>query len=237
MDLEKLLPSPEFINQMPGLWVAIDRNSKFLAANNAAIQWTGFKSPDSMIGETYENMHCKAAEQHQNFVNQDKIVLSSNYQIKILGLYCYHDTGWKIVLAEKYPLRNVDGDIIALITYATDLTLSNIIDLNKFLSLTYEAQVGEPQIKFQQKGFIVNKDLLKFNLTQRQSETLFFLLRGKSAKEISKILQLSPRTIEMYFEQLKFIFHCQSKSELIDKAINHGYFNNLPESLFSLFKC
>jgi hypothetical protein len=47
------------------------------------------------------------------------------------------------------------------------------------------------------------------------------------------ILGLSHRTIERYCNQLKIKIDAQNMHELIDKAINKGYFNTLPDKLFN----
>lgn len=231
MKIENYLPPNEFIDQMPGLFVILDLNSKFIAANKIALDWTGFDSRDLMIGKTYSDMHCQASLQHKNFINQDKLIFKNNGRGKIFGLYCYKNEEWKVILAEKYALRDQDANIVGLVSYITDLTHANIVDINKFITLTSNLK----EIKLQQNGYLIDVNMTDISLSGRQSECLFFLLRGKSAKEISRIIQLSPRTIEMYFDQLKFKFNCQSKSELIEKAISYGYMNALPQNLFNLF--
>lgn len=50
---------------------------------------------------------------------------------------------------------------------------------------------------------------------------------------IARILLISPRTVENYIEQLKIKFNCNSKSELIDKAISSGCLYLLIKSFLS----
>ena len=47
------------------------------------------------------------------------------------------------------------------------------------------------------------------------------MIRGKTAKEIAVILNLSPRTIEHHIENIKIKTNSDSKSELIDKMFLH----------------
>lgn len=56
----------------------------------------------------------------------------------------------------------------------------------------------------------------KLSITHRQAECLYYLFRGKTAKQIAKILNLSYRTIEYYIENLKNKFDCKNRTELID---------------------
>jgi DNA-binding NarL/FixJ family response regulator len=71
------------------------------------------------------------------------------------------------------------------------------------------------------------------NLTARQQEVLFFIIRGKSARQIGTILNLSTRTIESHIENMKAHFLVKSKSELIAKSIMNGYANFMPKTLFN----
>lgn len=219
------------INQLPGLYVVFDLQSRVLAANNAALRWTGFKSEDQMIGTTYSDMPCKASEQHENFVLQDKLILNNqNGYGKIIGLYCYDNNDWKIVLAEKFPIQNEQAQTIALASYISDLTYSNVIDVSKFVKLTHLN--GKSFGAMKQSGFLISDNQANAVITRRQEECLFFLIRGKTCKEISSILDISVRTVEQFVEQLKNIFICDTKSKLIEKAIHEGYLSIIPRSLY-----
>lgn len=57
------------------------------------------------------------------------------------------------------------------------------------------------------------------SLTKRQKECLTLLLAHKNAKETAAILNLSPRTIEFYFENIKDKLGCFSKSDIIEIAL------------------
>ena len=68
------------------------------------------------------------------------------------------------------------------------------------------------------------------NLSKRQMECLFFLLRGKTHKEIGGILGLSQRTVDSYIDEIKFKMNCFTQAQLIEKSIGEGLFNLIPES-------
>jgi DNA-binding CsgD family transcriptional regulator len=152
---------------------------------------------------------------------------------KNTGLYCYNNDDWKIILAEKYTLKDENNNAVALVSHISDLTHSNVVDINKFISLTSNNKYS--QLPKQQGGYLIGHDSMQIPLSTRQSECLFFLVRGKTIKEIAQILRLSSRTVEIYVEQLKVKFGCQRKSDLIARSIASGYINNIPESLFNLF--
>ena len=56
-------------------------------------------------------------------------------------------------------------------------------------------------------------------LTKRQIDCLYHLVLGKTAKEIAIILSLSNRTVEHHIELIKDKYHCTSRSQLIEMAL------------------
>lgn len=63
------------------------------------------------------------------------------------------------------------------------------------------------------------------DLTLRQTQCLYYLIRGKTAKEIAKIINLSHRTIEDHIAGLRYKLDCNTIRELIGKAIECGFAN------------
>ena len=52
-------------------------------------------------------------------------------------------------------------------------------------------------------------------LTKRELSCAYFLLQGKSNKEIAQKLNISPRTVEDYVSNIRFKIKCKNRSELI----------------------
>jgi DNA-binding CsgD family transcriptional regulator len=66
----------------------------------------------------------------------------------------------------------------------------------------------------------------KFNaeyLSKREWDCLHLTLRGKTAKQIAKILQLSHWTVQEYLCNLKLKLKVKNKTELIDKTFDYLY--------------
>jgi DNA-binding CsgD family transcriptional regulator len=57
-------------------------------------------------------------------------------------------------------------------------------------------------------------------LSSPQQECLYYYLTGLTAKEIGKIKNLSPRTVEDYLEAIKSKYNCSTKSELRKKVFH-----------------
>lgn len=58
-----------------------------------------------------------------------------------------------------------------------------------------------------------------FNLSKRESQCVNLLLRGQTIKMVGESLNLSPRTVEHYMENIKAKFRVNSKAALIEKII------------------
>jgi len=69
-----------------------------------------------------------------------------------------------------------------------------------------------------------------FLLTEKQENCLFLLIRGKTIKEIAKMLKVSPRTIESHFVAIKTKLNCDYNAELIEKAIDSGFLYYVPKN-------
>jgi DNA-binding response OmpR family regulator/DNA-binding CsgD family transcriptional regulator len=74
------------------------------------------------------------------------------------------------------------------------------------LQFSYVGQVAPEEILLRLvEGEIENESLVlkrKLQLTQRESEVLMWIARGKSNRDIAEILSLSPRTVNKHLEQV-----------------------------------
>lgn len=68
---------------------------------------------------------------------------------------------------------------------------------------------------------------LPFSFSKREAECLKYLLRGKSAKEIARTLDLSPRTVETYIVNIKQKTGNKRKSQIIDTFEKCNLINEL----------
>jgi len=228
--IDKII-SQSFIEQMPGGVTVSDLDSKFLMGNKVFLDWSGFNAAVKMIGKTYYDMLCKASEQHEAFIQLDKKAILS--AIQILGYYCYQDDNWRVILGEKYPIKDQFGNVCCHVTHGRDITaVSGIYSLDQFIN---PKRFGDKFSLFtkEQTGFVIEEKLGSDELTTREFECLFFILRGKTAKEIGYLMAVSFRTAEFYITQIKQKFQCSTRSQLIEYAISKGYLNVIPRSLIN----
>lgn len=67
--------------------------------------------------------------------------------------------------------------------------------------------------------YVNNKPI---QLSKRELECLSFIAKGRSAKEMAKILGISNRTVEVHIYNMKAKLNCHTKSELIDIAVKNS---------------
>lgn len=64
------------------------------------------------------------------------------------------------------------------------------------------------------------------HFSQRESDCMLQMLRGKSIDGIAKHTNLSPRTVEYYVKNIKKKVGCRTKFELIEIVIESDFLNN-----------
>lgn len=67
----------------------------------------------------------------------------------------------------------------------------------------------------------------KESLTDRERDCLILASKGKSTKEIAKILKLSPHTIETYAKKIKEKLNCSTMIEAVLEGMHRGIIGNI----------
>lgn len=115
-------------------------------------------------------------------------------------------------------------------------SLAKAYDLTFDTIATPKTSFEDNSISYDRSGFIQcltadkNAPRLQIEdvlLSKRQSEILRLVLCGKTMKEISRILNLSERTIGHYFETVKLKLNVSSRSELFSKTMKNGIMSSL----------
>lgn len=91
-------------------------------------------------------------------------------------------------------------------------------------------------VKQQLHTNVINNNVTNLcKLTNKEIETLFHLLHGKTIKQIAMLLDRSPRTIETHLFRIKQKWGCSYKTDILEKAINLGIVNVIPKNLLIKF--
>jgi DNA-binding CsgD family transcriptional regulator len=204
-----------------------DQNSVYVSANQACATFCGFAKGDEMVGIKDADLRCRAAEMHEVFVQQDQRALDTGSE-KNLDIAYYADNKLHALLSSKTRVVDkLNRPLVVCNAIELPITqLSRLIDSLKDMQDTF---TGSYHLTMPQTF----KDGSMNQMTDKQAECLFYLVRGKTAKEIARILNKSPRTIEEHIENLKNQFGCETKSQLIEYAFYLGFAQMLPPVISS----
>jgi DNA-binding CsgD family transcriptional regulator len=171
-----------------------DKNGKYIACNEDMIKALGLQKSEEILGLTdFDLCWTSVAEIFKQ--NDDKVIATQNPQAFFEKTLCIHKKEHQS-FSYKIPLTGRFQKIIGTTGSALVIQTENVELL-------------------QSASTICKKD----NLSKRQLDCLIYLAKGMTAKETSKILNLSCRTIEYYIAILKDKLNCKSKSDLIKKAL------------------
>jgi len=221
--LSTLNTTPNFDHYMhsPGLSVVKDHNSVFQAMSPCWSELLGWKSPQEALGKNDYEIPCSASEHAPQFVNLDMKVLKSGKKMLLLDILPYVN-GWRLILLERTAFHGSQF----LYGHANDVTNTKLFRAYLFLQQQDAKLTGKTQKPI---SYILNDYYSPLNLTEKQENCLFLLVRGKTVKEIAKILNISPRTVEGHLEAIKIKMNCKYKSEIIEHAIDCGFLYYIPK--------
>ncbi len=210
----------ELLNQLPGAIGYKDLNSNYITGNKQLAKYMGYTSAKDINGLTDFDIKSEMAELAHDYRIQDKKVIE-NGEEQHIDIGHYSDGDLQLHFSIKKPLINTEGKISGTVFSCIEIKQS-------FLTSLYHDVI-------KQNGpglYHIGGKYVDFKLSLRESQCLFYLIRGFSAKEVANKLMLSAKTIEYYIVQLKEKFQCARKSELIDKAIALGFIFNIPLGIF-----
>lgn len=124
--------------------------------------------------------------------------------------------GVRECLSVKSQLKNSANNIvgtIGLAFYFDEVAVSQMINVINQLNF-----VPHPS------NSIIPFAVTKTNnnsLTKREKDCASYLLRGMSAKEIGRILNISTRTVECHIAHIKTKLNCYSRSQIISKILDN----------------
>lgn len=204
-------------------WAIKNSNSTFIDMSEPTALLLGWKKASLAVGKNEYEIPCKIAEHAEMNCRSDQEVITKNKALISFYIGNYA-TGCAILLGEKKPIKLNDSEELGVHIHTIDVSnaypgLFSLFDSdNKILNLIQSRH-----------EYILNENPLSSSLTKRQQECLFLLVRGKTNKQIAKILNIAPRTVEDHIVKIKHSLNCNTKSQLIEKAINSGFVLCLPQ--------
>jgi len=214
----------EYIDSLPGPAMYKNEHGVFQYLNQAYADLAGVRGNRlDFIGSTAYDLPCGMAAAAATFEEQDALVMRSQRIVRNLDIHPYAGGVWGAHVGCKQPVFDASRQVVGTIWQGTDITDA------------YTTAIATQLAKFSgtQNSYLLSEQAAAVSLTPRESEVLFLVLHGKTAKLTAAALGLSYRTVQQYIDTLKFKFRVRNKIELIDKAIAQGYMSQIPLSMFS----
>lgn len=216
------------LQQMPGIIMATNSQHDWIATNDATAAVVGYKSAQDILGTNIANINCPAAESADLFKKQNEEVLKSRQELTLLDIHTYANNELKLFITHKkvYDYSEHESGVLA---NALEMNFNNMQNLIKLL-LVSDKKYYDCSKKRYERSYQFN-NYSSDELTPREQDVMFFLVRGKTMADIAKMLFISIRTVETHIDNIKNKFGCYRKSDLIEIGIDKGYLNLIPKSL------
>lgn len=214
----------------PGGWGCLDRASRYIYVNREFARLVELPDAQAIRGLSPADLPCPAAAFSDVFRVQDMKVQRNRRPMQILDIHPDSQGRMHVYLSQKIPLFDEAREVIGIIFHIRPLPVLDVFSLC--------LQQAGAENNFSISRLLGNGSLEPENsgnweeMTRREREVLFFLIRGNSARQIGGRLSLSHRTVEQYISFLKHKLGASSKFDLIKMAFDRGYANKIPESLF-----
>ena len=206
------------LDQLPGCIGWKDLNCQYIGANKALLKLKQIRATEDMIGKTDEELSPWSVEENKLFQQQDVHVLNGE---KLSTVHFDLKTK-EVFLLEKSPLVNHNKEVIGLIYCCRPYQKDDVYRILRQI---------DKKLNIKPVHYLLNTSNNTYQLSSREYECIFLLIRGKTAKEIGALLSLSKRTVESYIDNIKNKMDCKNKAEILVKSILNGYHEYIPERL------
>lgn len=191
----------------------LDLNGSTLKMNDICATICGFSSPNNALGKTI--FHVSKGNTAQDLLANCESVLKQE-SVKIFDEFnMRHDGRFLQFLSIKFPCYDCKYQLKGLLGISIVLgehPLANAI--TKLTDMGILPKTTNPQTQ------VIVLNLGNVVLTSREQECLEYTIKGFTAKEIAKKLQISPRTVEEYINQIKLKLDVSTKQQMIQKVLS-----------------
>lgn len=195
-----------------------NKNFEFVDFTPSLLSHTGINNENKLLGKTDYDLCCNYyADEYRR---HDVDALCGKVYSAIVP-FIGHNGQLSIVLCTRYQRKNNKNEIIGVACYVVSI-------INPDVYLLRQNIIKNNKLSNESHLYLNKSD--DINLTAKEKECLFYLLQGKTAKVIANAMCISYRTVEYHVDNLKIKFDCKTKNELLCKAMQYGYANNLPHA-------
>ena len=197
---------------------AYDFDNRFQFCNDQSSEFCGFTSNLDAIGRHLNEI--AVADSAKQLIQNNLQVIRAN-ACKIVDEELERLDGfYNGASTFKFPWYSTQKSIIGVFGFSIPWRNEGKPNITEALSLLMNmGLLNAPgqQSKSVFPGAMIDNDYF----TKRQNEILFHVVRGKSAKEIARVLSISHRTIETHISNIKNTLGVNTRSELIEKVYHY----------------
>lgn len=221
----------EFYNSLPFYISWRDLDSNLILANEKEAAAIGLESATTLINKprAYNAISVYDDNLIRQFRESDKKVLQTHAQARYINFLQFADMSWNLLIGMKFPVFNHLNQLVAIAAFKIDIGDSTLSILN--FDQCETEMIHKKIQNYHQFHYCIEEQTDNSMLSKRQKQCLFYLLRGQSARQIGEKLCISKRTVETHIEFILSKMQCNSRAELIDKALKSGLLNTLKENL------
>lgn len=213
----------QIITHLPGYVFWKDKDSRFLGCNQNFAMSAGFEHENQIVGMSDEELPWEADEVSKYLTDDHSVMTSGTPLLRIEETQTFGST-FKIV-TNKYPLYNFDGDCIGLLGVLG--YKQNHSQVYHFLNQVDERINNTLFNLGDKKKYLLRGEFGCVELSKREAECMFCLVKGYTAKEVAKELYISNRTVETHINNVKGKLGVLSKSQLIQCLLKSNLLSEL----------
>lgn len=217
------------LQNMPGHYFIKDLDSRYVEISQNVESLCQLKKED-MVGKS--DIQLPWEELASQYRHNELMVINDRKMADVVELFPINQKNIFVVRSIKIPLYDQNNDVIGIMGKTYVFSQKNTMEeaLKSFMIFDYKNSINANK---KYNAYAMSEYPADFNLTVRETECLFLLIRGKTAKEIGKFLTISPRTVEVYVENIKRKMNAISRSDIINKAEALGMLTIIPKNMLN----
>lgn len=185
-----------------------DKQSRFVYCNEKFAEIAQAESPTTLLGKSDDDLIWR--KQAGYFQGKDKLAMQGIIQ----------NNEFEEIMIENQPV----GVLVTKKPWINKDKCDGVV-CSFLVVKDYHIQKKHGFYDETQKRFYLGNEFKNDFLTLQEYKLLKLILRGFTAKKMALQLQLSVRTVESYIENIKNKLRCRTKNEIIDVAINAGWYH------------
>lgn len=221
-DNSTIFPSIESLFAMPFMAYFVRFDAHYVDANHFTRLTNipdnqGYYSEKDLKDTAFSTIFTK--ETIRSLSHQNRNVFHTK-RLKIYDSLAFRQDGLSFsCLSFKLPLYRAQDEIIGVFGISA-LTDNSVFEVAEPLSTSIERIIQTGLISHS-KNIIPGTHICDVYFSNQEIKCLQLLLSGKTIKLIGLHMSLSPRTVEYYLNNIKRKLQVKTKSELIEKVIQH----------------